>query len=150
MSVEALAQNLALGSLLQDLQATFGGYEVLDHWQQGEFHHDLVLRVEPNGRLPGPVLVVSTNCNGGVKEVLCFGVLPREGALWHLRSPETPEFRGELPPVLAGARTIHWFDPRTLLVPDARSEYRPEHRERQEGGGWKQKSCAVSTRPRGV
>jgi len=77
--------------------------------------------------------------------VLCFGVPPREGALWHLRSPETPEFTGDLPPVLAEARTIHWFDPRTLLVPDARSEYRPEHRERQEGGGWKQKACVVSS-----
>ena len=145
MTVEALARNLSLGSLLTDLETTFGGYEVLDHWQRGEFHHDLVLRVDSRGRLPGTVLVVSTNCNGGVKEVFCFDVLPRESALWHLRCPRVPEFMGELPPVLAEARTIHWFDPCVLLTPDARSEYRPECRERQKGGGWRQKKAARTT-----
>jgi hypothetical protein len=144
MSVQAIAQNLALGSLLADLKASFGGYEILDHWQQGEFHHDLLLRVEPKGRLPGPVLVVATNCNGGVKEVLCFDVAPQEGALWRRRCPDTTEFIGELPPVLAEARTVHWFDPCALLTPDARSEYRPEFRERQEGGGWRPKGCGVT------
>jgi hypothetical protein len=143
MSIAALAQNLGLGSLLMDLKERFGGYEILDHWQQGEFHHDLLLRVEPKDRLPGPVLVVATNCNGGVKEVLCFESLPQEAALWHRRCPDTPEFTGDLPPVLAEARTVHWFDPCALLAPDARSEYRPEFRERQEGGGWRMKGCAV-------
>ena len=144
MSVEALAQNLGLGSLLSNLKTTFGGYEILDHWQRGEFHHDLVLRVdEARDRLPGPVLVVATNCNGGVKEVLCFGTAPAEGALWHRRCPEVPEFDGDLPPVLAEAKTVHWFDPCALLAPDARSEYRPEFRERQEGGGWRSKGCGV-------
>jgi len=47
MSVEAIAQNLGLGALLSDLRSNFGGYEILDHWQRGEFHHDLLLRVEP-------------------------------------------------------------------------------------------------------
>jgi len=38
---------------------------------------------------------------------------------------------------------MHWFDPCALLTEDARSEYRPEFRERQEGGGWKAKGCGV-------
>ncbi|HXJ18714.1 MAG TPA: hypothetical protein VMT03_00665 [Polyangia bacterium] len=143
MTVEAIAQNLGLGALLSDLRVNFGGYQILDHWQRGEFHHDLLLRVEPRGRLPGPVLVVATNCNGGVKEVLCLATPPDEGALWHYRCPEAPGFSGALPPVLAQARTVHWFDPCALLAPDARSEYRPEHRERQPGGGWQPKGCGV-------
>jgi hypothetical protein len=98
--------------------------------------------VEPRQELPGPVLVVSTNCNGGVKEVLCFGAAPARGALWHHRCPENPEFIGDLPPILAQAQTVHWFDPCELLVADARSEYKPEHRERQEGGGWRLKRGA--------
>jgi len=44
--IEALAQNLGLGSLLDALRSDFGGYDILDHWQRGEFHHDLVVRVE--------------------------------------------------------------------------------------------------------
>jgi len=40
------------------------------------------------GELPAPVLVVATNCNGGVKEVLCFDELPDRLALWHARCPE--------------------------------------------------------------
>src|SRR4051812_46652143 len=144
MGVDVLARHLGLGSLLADLKARFGGYEILDHWQRGEFHHDLLLRVEANGKLPGPVLVVATNCNGGVKEILCLDALPREEALWHDRCPASPEFRGELPSVLARARTVHWFDPCALLTDDARSEYRPEFRERQPGGGWQLKGCGVS------
>ncbi len=143
MGVDGLARNLALGSLLNDLRDNLGGYEILDHWQQGEFHHDLLLRVDPRQQLPGPVLVVATNCNGGVKEVICFATAPERGALWHHRCPDIPEFRGDLPPVLARAQTIHWFDPCDLLRPDARSEYRPEFRERQEGGGWVSKGCGV-------
>jgi hypothetical protein len=142
MIVDELARNLALGSLLEDLRRRLGGYEILDHWQQGEFHHDLLLGVEPRGALPGRVLVVATNCNGGVKEVLCFAEPPARSALWRHRCPDNPEFTGELPPILGRAQTIHWFDPRELLGPDARSEYRPEHRERQEGGGWRPR-CKV-------
>ena len=143
MSVDAIARNLGLGELLSDLNRTFGGYELLEHWQRGEFHHDLVLHVDPNGRLPGPVLVVATNCNGGVKEVICLASPPKEAALWHHRCPDVPEFSGALPPILAQARTVHWFDPCSLLDPDARSEYRPEFRERQPGGGWQPKGCGV-------
>jgi len=80
--------------------------------------------------------VVTTNCNGGVKEVLCFASLPDRGALWHLRCPENAEFVGDALDVVATARTEHWFDPCELLVPDARSEYREECRARQCGGGW--------------
>ena len=104
-----------MGSLLLDLRDNFGGYEVLDHWTRGEFRHDLLLRVVPSGRLPGPVLVVATNCNGGVKEVLCFESPPREEALWHFRCPDSPDFSGTLPPVVGQARTSHWFDPCALL-----------------------------------
>jgi len=143
MAVEALARNLGLGSLLTDLNENFGGYEILAHWQRGEFHHDLLLRVVTKGKLPGPVLVVATNCNGGVKEIICLETPPREDALWHDRCPTSREFAGDLPPVLGRARTVHWFDPCALLGDDARSEYRPEFRERQPGGGWQLKGCAV-------
>jgi hypothetical protein len=144
LSVPELARNLALGSLLTDLKRSFGGYELLEHWQRGEFHHDLLIRVESAGRLPGPFLVVATNCNGGVKEVLCFASPPTEDALWHRRCPAAQEFSGELPQVLDEARTVHWFDSCALLAPDARSEYRPEYRERQQGGGWRLKACGVA------
>jgi hypothetical protein len=139
-TVDRLAGRLALGSLLEELRRSCGGYDIVDHWQQGEFHHDVVLKVPaPPGDLPGPILVVATNCNGGVKEVLCFGETPARSALWHHRCPDSPEFSGTLPPVLASARTVHWFDPGELLRPDARSEFRPEFRERQPGGGWQPK-----------
>jgi hypothetical protein len=146
MLVDALAQNLGLGPLLEDLRHRFGGYELLDHWQQGEFHHDLLLRIDAKDDLPGSVLVVATNCNGGVKEVLRFDRVPEQGALWRHRCPENSEFQGELPPILERAQTIHWFDPCELLLPDARSEYKPEHRERQPGGGWQPRGCAVASR----
>ena len=126
MGIESLARNLGLGSLLADLKDRFGGYEILDHWQRGEFHHDLLLRVESKGKLPGPVLVVATNCNGGVKEIICLDAPPREEALWHDRCPTSAEFSGELPAVLGRARTVHWFDPCALLTDDARSEYLPD------------------------
>jgi hypothetical protein len=143
MGLDLLAQNLSLGSLLSDLKVHFGGYEILDHWQRGEFHHDLLLRVDAKDKLPGPVLVVATNCNGGVKEVLSFDMPPREDALWHHRCPTSSEFSGELPALLGQARTVHWFDPCALLTDDARSEYRPEFRERQAGGGWQLKGCGI-------
>ena len=137
-SVERLARSLVLGSLLDALTRRFGAYEVLAHWTQGEFHHDLVLRLPERAatELPGRVLVVATNCNGGIKEVLCFDAVPDRAALWHHRCPEVSEFQGELVPILARATTMHWFDPCELLRADARSELRAEHRRRQHGGGW--------------
>ena len=144
--LEALSAQLALGSLLSTLEAHTGGYDLVDHWQQGEFHHDVVLRVPRGGALPGSVLVVATNCNGGVKEILCFDDVPERGALWHHRCPDNAEFTGQLPPLLASARTIHWFDPCELLRPDARSEYREDARERQPGGGWQLRSDGPACR----
>ncbi len=137
--VRRLAQAAQLGSLLDLLRKELGSYEIVEHWQQGEFHHDVVLRVEPLGLLPGSVIVVATNCNGGVKEVLCFDRVPARYALWKLRCPDSNEFGGTLPRMLAREVTSHWFDPRELLAPDARSELLPEFRERQFGGGWKRK-----------
>ncbi|WP_437668555.1 hypothetical protein [Sorangium sp. So ce131] len=135
-TVQQLAGELMLGSLLERLASQHGGYDLLDHWQQGEFHHDVVLRVREPGELPGDVLVVATNCNGGVKEVLVFANVPERWALWHDRCPDNPEFEGQVEPILARATTHHWFDPCALLLPDARSELRPEFRARERGGGW--------------
>ncbi len=135
-AIADLASTMMLGMLLEQLQQAFGGYELVAHWRQGEFHHDVVLRVNQRGGLPGPVLVVATNCNGGVKEVLCFSDVPERSALWHERCPSAHEFSGNPPALLASARTTHWFDPCELLLPDARSEYREEFRRRQPGGGW--------------
>ena len=131
--VRALADTLVLGALLEEIRARYERYELLDHWTQGEFHHDVVVRVATG------VFVVATNCNGGVKEVLAFDIVPDRWALWHWRCPQVNDFAGDLPPIRARAVTTHWFDPCDLLVPDARSELRPEHRVRQLGGGW----CAV-------
>jgi hypothetical protein len=135
--VRSLADTRMLGVLLDQLRERFGAFELLHHHQQGEFHHDVMVRVPGStSDLPGEFLVVATNCNGGVKEVLCFAELPTADALWHERCPDNDEFTGWLPPVLAVARTEHWFDPCELLKPDARSELRPEFRARQRGGGW--------------
>ena len=135
--VTELAGALMLGALLARVVERWGGYQLVEHWQQGEFHHDVVLRVDASSsELPGPILIVATNCNGGVKEVLCFSEVPNREALWHARCPNNPEFAGTIPPVLGAALTEHWFDPCELLLPDARSEYREEFRERQCGGGW--------------
>lgn len=40
---------------------------------------------------------------------------------------------------VARTTTTHFFDPCLLLLPDARSEIRPEFRERMRGGGWQLK-----------
>lgn len=125
----ALAEKLSLGSVLEAL----GSYELLDHWTQGEFHHDVVVRAGDR------VLVVATNCNGGVKEILAFDEAPDRWALWHHRCPDNPEFAGELPAIRDRVTTLHWFDPCELLTDDARSELLPEHRVRQRGGGWTRK-----------
>lgn len=142
MDVATLAETLVLGSLLDEVRRVCGGFNLLAHWQQGEFHHDVLLEV-PDSDLPGPFLVVATNCNGGVKEVLCFDEKPERSALWKQRCPDNPEFGGALPPILAEARTTHWFDPCELLLPDARSELRDEFKDRQPGGGWVARGAAT-------
>jgi len=139
--VEKLANERALGALLESVRQTWGSYDLLVHHQQGEFHHDVIVRV-PNAmpRLPGQYLLIATNCNGGVKEVLCFDEPVGASALWHFRCPGNAEFSGTLPVLLASARTEHWFDPCELLAANARSELKPEFRGRQAGGGWCKKS----------
>ncbi len=139
MLIQRLADSMVLSALLDILKAELGSYELLDHWQQGEFHHDIVIRV-PRGDLPGPILVVATNCNGGVKEVICLGEPPERYGLWRLRCPDNAEFVGALPTFLDRRITEHWFDPCELLAGNARSELREQFRERQLGGGWTYKS----------
>lgn len=129
--LQDLADQLMLGALLADLRARYGHYELVAHWKQGEFHHDVVVRVAEE-----VILVVATNCNGGVKEVLAFDTVPDRWALWHWRCPHIADFAGELAPIRGRAVTHHWFDPCDLLSTDARSELREEFRERQHGGGW--------------
>lgn len=133
--VETLANTLVLGSLLERLGPR---HELIAHWTQGEFHHDVVVKLNDT------FLVVATNCNGGVKEVIAFPTLPERWALWHWRCPDVADFAGELPPILARATTTHYFDPCDLLREDARSELLPEARVRQHGGGWEMKpsKCA--------
>jgi len=130
-----LASTLVLGLFLDALSVRFGGYRLIDHWKQGEFHHDVVLEL-PVTAGSARFLVVATNCNGGVKEVLSLTALPERGGLWHARCPASDEFEGIAPHIVAASRTAHWFDPCELLGDDARSELRPEHRVRQCGGGW--------------
>ncbi len=134
--VDCLARFLVLGALLEELKRRFGGYDLVAHWTQGEFHHDLVLELPEAAAsvLPGRILVVATNCNGGVQEVLSFTEVPDRHALWHHRCPDLPEFGGELGPILGRAVTEHWFDPCELLATSTRSELRAEYRRRQEGG----------------
>lgn len=136
MSTSDLANSLVLGALLDELEARHGGFDLLAHWTQGEFHHDLVVRVGERWDLPGDFLIVATNCNGGVKEVLCVSEMPNRGGLWRMRCPDNSEFTGDLPKVLERSTTIHFFEPSELLSEDARSELREEHRQRQSGGGW--------------
>jgi hypothetical protein len=132
-SPNAIVDALTLGAVLDVLHEH--GYELLAHWKQGEFHHDVVLRAH-DPQLPAPILVVATNCNGGVKEVSFFDDVPEREALWHERCPDGEFVARPLPPLRARHRTVHWFDPCELLGDDARSELRPEHRVRQRGGGW--------------
>lgn len=142
-AIHRLARHLVLGALLDELARRHGAYELVAHWTQGEFHHDVVLFLPEDAlaELPGRVLVVATNCNGGIKEVLCFAEVPDRRALWHHRCPQAREFDGALGDILGRATTEHWFDPCELLAVNARSELRPEHRTRQEGGGW-QMACS--------
>lgn len=88
---------MVLGALLAELRTRWGGFVLVDHWQQGEFHHDTVLRLQKStNELPGDFIVVATNCNGGIKEVLCFSEKPTQDGLWKARCPESDEFTGEL------------------------------------------------------
>jgi len=139
--LQRLAEECVLGSLLESVRRDWGAYDLLSHHQQGEFHHDVFVRI-PNAKptLPREYLVISTNCNGGVKEVICFEQPADASALWRFRCPDNHEFQGTLPRILGVARTEHWFDPCGLLTPDARSELKPEFRERQLGGGWCKKA----------
>lgn len=139
---------LDLGSVLQHLREAHDGYELVAHHQQGEFHHDVIVRVRAPGALPAPILVVATNCNGGVKELLAFDDVPSPSSLWHWRCPDAPDFEGELPALRAALRTQHWLEPCELLREDARSELREEWRERQPGGGWRMRSCVAPTKTR--
>jgi hypothetical protein len=137
VDIAHLAASTVLASVLGKLRADFGGYRIVEHWKQGEFHHDLVLRVaRREAGLPGDILVVSTNCNGGVKELLCFGEVPDRWALWHHRCPHIAEFDGTLPAILGHVRTPNWYDPCGLLGENGPSELKPEHRQRLRGGGW--------------
>jgi hypothetical protein len=135
-AVQSLADTMVLGHLLDTLRKRFGAYELVDHWRQGEFHHDIILRVSERKHLPGRIFAIATNCNGGVKEVLCFDEVPTRSALWHWRCPRVSEFSGALPAILDRATTHHWFDPCELLGSDARSEIKAQYRKRQFGGGW--------------
>lgn len=138
--VRKLADSMMLSALLETLRDACSDYHLVAHWQQGEFHHDIVLMTPVSELLPGPVLVVATNCNGGVKEVFCFADVPERYGLWRLRCPDNDEFAGTPPIVLAHEVTPHWFDPCELLLDTARSELREEFRQRQVGGGWQRKA----------
>ena len=134
--MKSVVEALTLGAVLEALQERHGGYELLAHWKQGEFHHDVLVRASDARNLPGPVLVVATNCNGGVKELSFYDEVPTRYALWHERCPEGDFADEPLPVLRERVRTVHWFDPCELLGADARSELRPEFRVRQRGGGW--------------
>jgi hypothetical protein len=85
---------------------------------------------------PAQFVVIATNCNAGIKEVLWLDQAPGRWALWKWRCPDNPEFGGDLPPPALMWRKEHWFDPCALLTDDARSELRPGCRRRARGGGW--------------
>ncbi len=131
--LQELADLLVLGDVLTALEEG-GGFELIAHWTQGEFHHDLVART---GLLDDSVIVIATNCNGGVKEIIAFDDVPDRAALWNWRCPDAGFHPTDaLIEVREVARTVHWFDPSELLAADAWSELRPEYRKRQDGGGW--------------
>lgn len=145
ITTQELADTAVLGALLDLVRERFGTFALIDHWQQGEFHHDVLLHVD--AALEMPWFVVATNCNGGVKEVLAFDAAPQRHALWHWRCPRIDEFSGTLPNMVERSITSHWFDPCELLADDARSELLPQHRERQPGGGWRQRTGSCGAKP---
>jgi hypothetical protein len=134
--MQYLIEDLNLGGLLEALRQYHEGYTLIDHWQQGEFHHDIIVKVKARNSLPGDILVISTNCNGGIKEILSLQDVPERYGLWHYRCPNNPEFEGNIPIILEEIKTIHWFNPCVLLTEDARSEMKVGCRKRQLGGGW--------------
>lgn len=114
--VESLAAQLVLGDVLHELRRRHSQWELVAHWEQGEHHHDLVIRLPNDAGAEHPaVLVIATNSNGGVKEVYAFDEVPERTALWHYRCPEIVQYVEPLPALLAAARTNHWLDPRALL-----------------------------------
>jgi hypothetical protein len=139
--VDVLAGTLVLGAALDALRERFGSFELVEHWKQGEFHHDVVVRIPD-----GTVFVIATNCNGGVKDVSCFRTVPDRKALWAHRCPENPAFDADPAIPLARSTTVHWFDPCELLRPDARSELRREHRVMQVGGGWTERRPPICSK----
>jgi len=92
-TLDALQEPSGLGPFLDALTRAAGPYEVVDHWQQGEFHHDLVVRLKDSKGLPAPVVVIATNCNAGIKEVLWFERPPERWALWNWRCPDNPALK---------------------------------------------------------
>lgn len=130
MRADELADQLTLADALEFIKVNYTSYKFIDHWQQGEFHHDTVFKVDEE------YVVIATNCNGGIKEVLIFDRLPNHLGLWSYRCPDNPEFTGDIPDIISMARTDHYFDPCELLREDARSELKDEFKVRQLGGGW--------------
>jgi hypothetical protein len=115
--IDGFAGCIVLRTLLDALTRRYGGYEIVAHWTRGDMHHDVVVMLpqEAVRDLPGRVLVVATNGNALIKEVLCFAAVPDRDALWHHRCPEVMEFTGELAPILARATTEHWVEPGEVL-----------------------------------
>lgn len=136
INIKELADTRSLGGALSKI----GKYSVLAHWQQGEFHHDLLIKT-----MNDEIIVIATNCNGGIKEIFQFENIPERSALWHWRVPNSPEFSGELPKIIGWATTEHYFNSEELLQEDARSELKAEYKKRQDGGGWvsTEESCSI-------
>jgi hypothetical protein len=141
--LDQLAESLVLGDLLTQLSKRYGSFELVAHWMQGEFHHDVVLRL-PDASKDPRILIVATNCNAGVKELLAFDDVPSRTGIWEFRLGDR---NGASIGLRGAARTLHWFDPQELLGENARSELKPEFRSRQSGGGWKlREDLACGTR----
>lgn len=140
LDIKTIADTRSLGAAL----SIIGKYTVIAHWKQGEFHHDLVIKT-----MNDEIIVITTNCNGGIKEVIQFESMPDRSALWHWRVPNSPEFSGELPKIIGWATTEHFFNSEELLREDARSELKEEYKKRQEGGGWistVEESCSIKNK----
>ena len=133
MVIQQFKEQQSLANALQLAEEIWGEYEISEHWTQGEFHHDVVIAI------PDHYLIISTNCNGGVKDVLLLYEKPSHEQLWHWRCPDNPDFHGEPIRLVEHIRTEAWHDPCDVLAPDARSELKPEFRKRQKGGGWEMK-----------
>ena len=133
MKLDQFKEACSLSGAMTIVEGQWANYKVCGHWTQGEFHHDVVIDIDSH------CLIISTNCNGGVKEVLLLEEMPSQEQLWHWRCPENPDFSGKPLKLVAQVKTEAWHDPCEVLVPDARSELKPEFRRRQKGGGWEMK-----------